>query len=69
MSDNLADSIEAVKKMVDSGNIPPDIQNMINNLQNNSSNSNQSNVDLKNMLNNISPEMISNLSSMLNLRF
>ena len=61
MADNFNDAFNAVKNMVDSGNIPPDIQNMINNLQGRN-NLNQN--DLSSMLNNISPEMLNNLSTM-----
>lgn len=60
-----------MKKMIDNGNIPPEVQQMINNLQNNSQNSsnnspNNSNIDINNILSQVSPEMINNLSSMLN---
>lgn len=63
------DLFNNVKKLMDSGNIPPEMQQMINNLkssnQNNNSNSSQ-NMDMNNLLGQISPEMINNLSSMLN---
>ena len=36
MSNNMDDLFANVKKMVDSGNIPDDIKQMMNNLQNNS---------------------------------
>lgn len=62
MSDNFADALNTVKKMVDSGNIPSDIQGMINNL----GNQNVSQNDLSSMLNQISPEMLANLSQALN---
>ena len=62
MADNFSDALNNVKKMVDSGNIPSDIQGMINNI----SGSNVSQNDLSNMLNQISPEMIASLSSALN---
>ena len=70
MSNNMDDLFTNVKKMVDSGNIPDDIKQMMNNLQSNSSNSTTTSPsngnDLNNMLGQISPEMINNLSSMLN---
>ena len=70
MSENINDLFANVKKMVDSGNIPDDIKQMMNNLQSNSSNSTTTSPsngnDLNNMLGQISPEMINNLSSMLN---
>ena len=69
MSDNMSDIFNNIKSMMDNGNIPDDIQNMVNNLknsnndnnENNSSNSNNVNFDS----NKISPEMISNLASLL----
>lgn len=54
MSNNINDLFENVKKMVDSGNIPDDIKQMMNNNQNSN--------DLNNILNQISPEMINNFS-------
>lgn len=70
MSNNMDDLFANVKKMVDSGNIPDDIKQMMNNLQSNSSNSTTTSPsngnDLNNMLSQISPEMLNNLSSMLN---
>ncbi len=66
MSNNMDDLFSNVKKMVDSGNIPDDIKQMMNNFQNNQNSNTQSSNDLNNVLNNISPEMINNLSSMLN---
>lgn len=63
MSDNLAEAFNNLKKMVDSGNIPSEVQGMINNLNNSNTDSKQT---LNNMLNQVSPEMLSNLSSMLN---
>ena len=70
MSDKMDDLFANVKKMVDSGNIPSDIQQMMNNFQNSSNssnnNSNSNNTDLNNILSQVSPEMINNLSSMLN---
>lgn len=64
MSDKMDDLFNNVKKMVDSGNIPDDIKQMMNNLQN-SSNSNN-NTDINNILNQVSPDMLNNLSNMLN---
>ena len=75
MSDKMDDLFANVKKMVDSGNIPDDIKQMMNNLQNSSNNSNvnnatnsnnNSNPDLNNILSQVSPEMINNLNNMLN---
>ena len=70
MSNNMDELFANVKKMVDSGNIPDDIKQMMNNLQSNSSNSTTTSPsngnDLNNMLGQISPEMLNNLSSMLN---
>ena len=74
MSNNMEDLLTNMKKMVDSGNIPDDIKQMMKGLQNNSnsqnsqhsSSSTNSNADLNSLLNNISPEMLNNLGSMLN---
>lgn len=63
MSDNNMDSLlENVKKMVDSGNIPNDVQQMLNGLQN----KNYEKPDLSSILNQVSPEMLNNLGNMLN---
>ena len=64
MSDNMNDLFANVKKMVDSGNIPDDIKQMMNNFQNSSNNatSNTTNNDLNNILSQVSPEMLNNLS-------
>ena len=64
MSDKMDDLFNNVKKMVDSGNIPNDIKQMMNNLQNSSNSSN--NNDINNILNQVSPDMINNLNTMLN---
>ena len=73
MSNNMDDLFANVKKMVDSGNIPDDIKQMMNNLQNNSNTNTSSNVsssnsapDLNNILSQVSPEMLNNLGNMLN---
>ena len=75
MSNNNMDDLFAnVKKMVDSGNIPDDIKQMMNNLQNNSTSQNSgtssssanSRPDLNNILSQVSPEMLNNLGNMLN---
>lgn len=72
MSNNIDDILNNVKNMVNTGNIPSEIQQMVNNMKssnlNNNSpqNSNFQNMDINNILNQVSPEMISNLSSMLN---
>ena len=60
MSNNMDDLFSNVKKMVDSGNIPDDIKQMMNNFQNNQNSNTQNSNDLNNVLNNISPEMIQN---------
>lgn len=62
MSDNLNDAFNTLKKMVDSGNIPSEVQGLMNNLNNGNNNSKQT---LNNMLSQVSPEMLNNLSSML----
>lgn len=81
MADKMEDLLANVKKMVDSGNIPPEVQQMMNNLQNsnttnngnnsnnndidhNSNSDNGNNIDLNNILSQVSPEMLNNLSSM-----
>ena len=72
MSDNINDLFANVKKMVDSGNIPDDIKQMMNNLQNNSPTSgtsapsSNSAPDLNNILSQVSPEMIKNFGNMMN---
>ena len=65
MSNNMDDLFANVKKMVDSGNIPDDIKQMMNNLQTPASSTN-SPPDLNNILSQVSPEMLNNLGSMLN---
>ena len=61
MSENINDLFANVKKMVDSGNIPPEIKQMMNNFQNSSSqnnvneNTNNTSSDLNNILNSVSP--------------
>lgn len=62
MSDNLAEAFNNIKKMVDSGNIPSEVQGLVNNLNNGNGDSKQA---LNNMLSQVSPEMLNNLSSML----
>lgn len=62
MSDNLADAFNNLKKMIDSGNIPTEVQGLVNNLNNGNEDSKQT---LNNMLSQVSPEMLNNLSSML----
>lgn len=66
MSNNMDDLFANVKKMVDSGNIPDDIKQMMNNLNNTNNNSNSNSSDLNNLLGQVSPEMINNLNNMLN---
>lgn len=43
MSDNMQDMLNSVKNMINSGNIPDDIKNMISNIQNTSNESNNTN--------------------------
>ena len=63
MSDNNMDALlENVKKMVDTGNIPNDVQQMLNGLQN----KNSEKPDLSSILSQVSPEMLNNLGNMLN---
>lgn len=71
MSNNMDDLFANVKKMVDSGNIPDDIKQMMNNLQSNSNTNSStptsnSNPDLNNILSQVSPEMLNNIGNMLN---
>ena len=72
MSNNMDDLFANVKKMVDSGNIPDDIKQMMNNLQSNSApqvsgtSSQNTSPDLNNILSQVSPDMINNLGNMLN---
>ena len=72
MSNNMDDLFANVKKMVDSGNIPDDIKQMMSNMQNSSQNlststpSSNSAPDLNNLLSQVSPEMLNNLGNMLN---
>jgi len=62
MSDNLADAFNTLKKMVDNGNIPSEVQGIVNNLNSGNANSKQT---LNDMLSQVSPEMLNNFSSML----
>ena len=73
MSNNMDDLFANVKKMVDSGNIPDDIKQMMNNLQSNNNSgqsasppSSNSSPDLNNLLSQVSPEMLNNLGNILN---
>ena len=72
MSNNMDELFVNVKKMVDSGNIPDDIKQMMNNMQNNpqstvsSKSSSNYAPDLNNILSQVSPEMLNNLGSVLN---
>jgi len=72
MSNNMDDLFANVKKLVDSGNIPDDIKQMMGNLQNNTNSQNSatssgnSAPDINNILNQVSPEMINNIGNMLN---
>lgn len=64
MPNNMDDLLANVKKMVDSGNIPDDIKNIMNNVQ--KQNNNSPAPDLNNIMNQISPEMLNNFSNMMN---
>lgn len=78
MDKNMNNLFENVKKMVDNGDVPPELQQMINNFQcqqnnttqNNSRNENynseSNNFDINNLMSQIPPEMLNNLTSMLN---
>lgn len=74
MSNNMDDLFANVKKMVDSGNIPDDIKQMMNNFQNTPNTSNTATSasssnptpDLNNILGQVSPEMLNNLGNMFN---
>ena len=72
MDNNMEDLINNVQNMMNSGNIPPEIQQMMNNIKNSnlhtdsSQNSPSQNMDINNLLGQISPEMINNLTSKLN---
>ena len=69
MDNNMNDLINNVKNMVNSGNIPPEIQQMMNSIKssdNNTSSNNSSNIDINKILSQVSPEMLNNLSSSLN---
>ena len=71
MSDNMSDIFNNVKQMVDSGNIPSDLKNMISSIQNSNQTQNEkssqpsnSNTDLNNLLNNLSPETIASVKQL-----
>ena len=74
MSDKMDDLFASVTKMVDSGNIPDDVKQMMNNLQGSSnsgsqnpmSNNGSNNMDINNILSQVSPEMLNNFSNMMN---
>ncbi len=66
---NMNDIFNNVKNMINTGNIPPEIQQMMNSMKssdNNSSSNNSSNIDINKILSQVSPEMLNNLSSSLN---
>ena len=73
MSDKMDDLFASVKKMVDSGNIPDNVKQMMNNLQGSSnsgsqnpmSNNGSNNMDINNILSQVSPEMLNNFSNMM----
>lgn len=70
MSNDMSDVFNNIKSMVDNGNLPDDIQSIINNLKN-TNNTNENNNGNNNSNNNfdsnkVSPEMINTLSNLLN---
>ena len=73
MSDKMDDLFASVKKKVDSGNIPDNFKKMMNNLQGSSnsgsqnpmSNNGSNNMDINNILSQVSPEMLNNFSNMM----
>lgn len=75
MSDDMSDIFNNIKNMMDSGNLPDNLQEIVNNFKANSNNdinaenNNNNNNENKNNStfdsNKISPEMISNLASLL----
>ena len=74
MDNNMNDLVNNIKNMMDNGNIPPEIQQIMNNIKNSNSNTNTTqtssqNMDINKILNQVSPEMINNLNSMLNSNF
>ena len=71
MSDKMEDLFANFKKAIDSGNIPDDVKQMMNNFQgaSNKSESNSSslnNTNINNILSQISPDMLNNFSNMMN---
>lgn len=71
MSDKMEDLFANFKKMIDSGNIPNDVKQMMNNIQENPNNNEPNNgsinnANLNNILNQLSPDMLSNFSNMMN---
>lgn len=70
MSDKMEDLFANFKKMIDNGNIPNDVKQMMNNIQetpnnNEPSNGSLNNANLNNILNQLSPDMLSNFSNMM----
>lgn len=67
MDNSIDDLLNNVKKMMDNGNIPPEVQQIMNNLKNSNSVSNTtiSNTEKSNISSQISPEMLNSLSSFL----
>ena len=66
MDNNMNDLINNVKNMVNSGNIPPEIQQMMNSMKSSDNNTSSNNSSNNKILSQVSPEMINNLSSSLN---
>lgn len=66
MASNMDDLLNNVKNMINNGNIPPEVQQMMNNMKNSDNASSQKDMDINNILSQISPEMINNINSMFN---
>ena len=71
MNNDMSNMINDIKKMVDNGNLPPDIQNLINTATGNKTSNTDyknttNNINLNDMLQNIPPDLISNFNTILN---
>ena len=66
MSDKMEDLFANFKKAIDSGNIPDDVKQMMNNLQGASNKSESNSSSLNNTNSQISPDMLNNFSNMMN---
>lgn len=63
MENDMSDIIKNVKNMVDSGNIPENLKDIISNLQNSNNNNSNSNAETNSNSNNFSPDDLNNLFS------